>query len=191
LLVIHRLIACSSRWDLVYQTLQWNVSIVDIAKQSVAVQCCRVFNLKEGGRPCPQDRVTECRLVLCWDFVNWHPGQAHRNRAIYKWSSGAFIRQQSQGFAAASPGLSAVLPSIGEWDSLPVGPLLRPDGASHRFLSDQSTSSFFPSPPSRSDGGEVGRGGFVVYSTLGSGVFAIATKESGRHFMNRPLAKST
>jgi hypothetical protein len=46
------------------------------------------------------------------------------------------------------------------------------------------------SPPSRSDGGEVGRGGFVVYSTLGSGVFAIATKESGRRFMNRPLAKS-
>jgi hypothetical protein len=38
----------------------------------------------------------------------------------------------------------------------------------------------FPSPPSRSDGGEVGRGGFVVSSTFGSGVFAIATMESCR-----------
>ena len=46
------------------------------------------------------------------------------------------------------------------------------------------------SPPSRSDGGEVGRGGFVLPSAFGSGVFPIATMDSCRYLMTRSLVKS-
>jgi hypothetical protein len=47
-----------------------------------------------------------------------------------------------------------------------------------------------PSPPSRSDGGEGGRGGFVLPSAFVSGVFAIATMDSCRCLKTRRLVKS-
>jgi hypothetical protein len=57
------------------------------------------------------------------------------------------------------------------------------------YLTNQPPFSC-PSPPSLSDWEEGGRGGFVLRSAFGSGVFAIATMESCRCFITGPLANS-
>jgi len=110
-----------------------------------------------------------------WLSSSWHGCPAH--------VESAFARIM----VVASNFLIQRLPSLFR----PGGPTLPlPVAAATGYYQTNPPPFSCSSPMSRSDGGEVGRGGFVFPSAFGSGVFPIATMESGRRGKNRPLTKS-